>query len=152
MKGMTPTKYGRVAAAIFALEAIFPIAHRLAGARYPGTTYGHTLAIDVGLAVIWIAAAVGGMVQRRSWAFFAMCVGAMASLIHGHMFSVVLSSHGPYGVALPFLVAFVVQMICIVRAAPAFRESVVERAGEEREASWLDRVRAAFAVRPRHQT
>ena len=50
-----------------------------------------------------------------------MCVGAVASYIQGHLFSVVTSSVGPHGVGVPFLIAAVVETYWMVQAVPAFR-------------------------------
>ncbi len=144
---MAPSAYARVAAGLFAAEAIFPIAHRLAGGDYRGFAHVHNVFIDTGLAVIWITAAVACLTRRSGLALVAVCVGGITSFIHGLMFSVATSSVGPYGVGLPFLFAGVAQAYLTVQAIPAFRhasESREER--EERE----ERRDGAPVLAPRH--
>jgi hypothetical protein len=123
---MSPSAYARVASGLFAAEAIFPIAHRFAGADYRGFAHVHNVVVDSGLAIVWITAAVAGLTRRSGLALAAMCIGALLSLVHGLMFSVATSSVGPYGVGLPFLFAAIAQTYLIVQAAPAFRHAPEE--------------------------
>ena len=144
---MKPSRYALAASALFAVQAIFPVVHLLAGGVYPGTTRGLSIAWDLWLAVIWIAAAIAGVVRRSGVALGVMCVGAMASLMHGLQLSVLLSSRGPYGVGLPFLAAAVLALLFSVRAIPAFRR---EREEEPSGHSFGDRLRTAASLKPRH--
>lgn len=124
---MTPSVSARFAAALFAAEAIFPIAHRIAGADYRGFAHVHNVFVDTGLAVIWITAAVACLTRRSGLALVAVCIGGIASFVHGLMFSVANSSVGPYGVGLPFLFAGVAQAYLTVHAIPAFRHAPESR-------------------------
>jgi hypothetical protein len=150
---MTPSSYARAAAVLFAVEAIFPIAHRLAGAEYRGLTHTFTVVVDVGIAIVWIAAAIAGFLQRSSFGLSVMFVGAAVSLIHGFNFSVATSSVGPYGVGIPFVLVAAVQTYLTVLGAPAFRPTAIAEGATEAEPgahTFGDRVRAALAPRARH--
>lgn len=109
-----------MAALLFAVQTLFPIVHRAVGARYMGFTHLYTVAIDIGLALIWGASAIAGLIQRPRHAFFVMLAGTAVTFIHFLMFSVITGAHGPRGASLPWLVAFAVQAYWTVRAAPAF--------------------------------
>jgi hypothetical protein len=122
---MSPSTCARVAAALFAAQAIFAIVHRATGSGYRGLTHGSSVVVDLGLTVIWLAAAVAGLVRRSGLALVMMCVGAMVSLIHGINFSVSTSSHGPYGVGIPFVFAAIAETYLIARAIPALRPVAV---------------------------
>jgi hypothetical protein len=144
---MKPSTFGRIAGLTFAAEAVFPIAHRAAGAWYGGLTHSNTVAVDVGLAVIWIASAVVGLVQPPGRAYFVLLVGTAVTLIHFVLFSVSTGVHGPRGVALPWLVLFPLQAYWVLRAAPAFWNRGEEPAAGAEPAPergrWLP-------LRPRH--
>jgi hypothetical protein len=117
-----PFTFGRLAAATFAAEALFPIIHRAVGARYHGFTHIHDVVVDFGLAAVWLASALAGALGRPPRAFFVMLAGASLSFIHFIMFSISLSNHGPRGASLPWLVLFPIQMYLVVRSAPMFFE------------------------------
>jgi hypothetical protein len=129
-----PATFGRLAAGSFAAEALFPIIHRAVGGRYFGFSHVHDVAVDLGLAVTWIASAVAGFVQRPPNAFFVMLSGTAVTLIHFVMFSVATGDHGPYGVSLPWLALFPLQAYFVVRSAPAFFERAAEPAAEPERA------------------
>jgi hypothetical protein len=129
---MRPARYAYVAGVLFAAEAAFAIVHRLAGGRYPGFTHTHDVVIDLGLAVIWSAAAVACLIHRSWPAFVVAFVGSAVSVIHGVMFSVALTHRGPYGVGIPFLIAATVQFYCAVHDAPAFLEGEQPSTAEPR--------------------
>jgi hypothetical protein len=130
LASMKPETYGRVAGALFAAEAVFPIVHRALGGRYAGYTHGFDVVIDAGLAVVWCASAVAGFVQRPPQTFFVMFTGALVTFVHFVMYSNSTGYHGPYAVSLPWLALFPVQMFCVVRAAPAFFAPRAEPASE----------------------
>ncbi|HEX8793165.1 MAG TPA: hypothetical protein VF765_19610 [Polyangiaceae bacterium] len=117
---MKPATAGRVAAATFAAEMLFPILHQALGGRYTGFTHVHDVTIDTGLAVIWGASAIAGLVQRPDRAFFVMLAGTAVTFIHFVMFSLSTGIRGPYAVSLPFLALFPLQAWLVVRSAPAF--------------------------------
>ncbi len=123
---MSPSTSARVASVLFAAQATFAIVHPATGGEYRGCTHVHNVVVDLGLAAIWLAATFAGLVQRSGLALAVMCVGAMASLIHGINFSVILSSVGPYGVGIPFVLAAMAETYLIVQAAPAFRHVAAE--------------------------
>jgi hypothetical protein len=118
---MSPSTSARIASALFAAEAMFAVVHLLVGGGYRGVVHSFGVLVDCGLAAIWIAATVAGLVQRSGLALATMWVGAAVSLTHGFLFSVATSSVGPYGVGLPFVFAAVAQAYLIAQAAPAFR-------------------------------
>lgn len=117
---MRPVRYAYVAGVLFAAEAAFAIVHRLAGGRYAGFSHIHDVVIDLGLAVIWSAAALACLIHRSWPAFVIAFVGSAVSVIHGVLFSIATTDHGPFGVGIPFLVAAAVQFYCAVHDAPAF--------------------------------
>lgn len=125
---MKPATAGRIAAATFAAEMLFPILHQALHGSYTGFTHVHDVTIDTALAVVWGASAIAGLVQRPDRAFFVMLTGATVTFVHFFMFSVVTGIHGPYGVSLPFLALFPLQMWLVVRAAPAFFAPPEEKA------------------------
>ncbi len=133
-----PSTYALYAAALFALQALFPIVHRLAGGQYHGYTHAFSAVVDVVLAALWIAAAVAGVVRRSGLALAVMCVAAAATHVHGFLLSVSTSSHGPYGVGIPFLVASGLEAFFLAQATPAFRREAAD------EPSALDRLRGAL--------
>jgi hypothetical protein len=127
-----------VAAATFAVEALFPIIHRAVGAGYAGFTHVHDVVVDLLLAMAWLASAVAGLLQRPPRAFFVMLWGTAVTFIHFIMYSVSTGDHGPYGVSLPWLALFPIQAVLVVRSAPAFFERAAETAREtEPTGRWL---------------
>lgn len=129
---MKPATAGRVAAATFAAEMLFPILHQALGGSYTGFSHVHDVTIDTGLAVIWGASAIAGLVQRPDRAFFVMLAGTAVTFVHFVMFSVATGIHGPYGVSLPWLALFPLQAWLVCRSAPAFfaRQPEPEREAE----------------------
>ena len=69
---MKPAVYGRLAALLFAAQAVFPIVHRAVGGEYWGFMHAHNVVIDAGLAFIWSVSAIAGLIQRPPNAFFVM--------------------------------------------------------------------------------
>jgi hypothetical protein len=126
-EAVDPVFYSRVAAGLFAVEAVFPIAHRLAGAEYFGFTHAHNVAVDLGLAVIWLSAALVALLRRPLNGLAALLAGAATSVIHGLLFTIATSHSGPSVVGLPFLGAAVVQFYCTAHAVPAFTEEHARR-------------------------
>lgn len=129
---MKPSTHARIAAAIFAAQACFPILHRATGGRYAGFTFVHDVIVDTGLAAIWLAAVLAGVMHRPPRAWFVLIAGMGLSVIHGIMYSIATSVDGPRGAGIPFLVAAVVEGYFVANAAPAFRS---RRAQREHEAA-----------------
>jgi hypothetical protein len=123
---MSPSTSARIASALFAAEAVFAVVHLLVGGGYRGYVHSFGVIVDCGLAAIWIAATVAGVVQRSGLALATMWVGAAVSIVHGFLFSVQTSSVGPYGVGLPFVFAAGAQAYLIAQATPAFRHAHAE--------------------------
>jgi hypothetical protein len=119
---MQPARYARVAAAIFAAEAVFAVIHLAVGGTYRGSTRAFSVVTDAWIGVLWGASAIAGFVQRPWQGHFVMFFGMLASIWHGVMISVLLSGRGPYGVGITFLAAGAVQAYCLWHAAPAFYE------------------------------
>jgi hypothetical protein len=135
---VTPSNHARAAGALFGAQAIFAIVHLSIGAHYPGCTRALGVVNDVALAVIWGAAAVAGFAQRPASAYFAMLCGVATSVLHGVLYSTVLSSHGPYGVAVPFLAAAALGGYSVANALPVFEAAAREadREGAHRAVHW----------------
>jgi hypothetical protein len=151
---MKPATAGRIAAATFAAEMLFPILHQALHGSYTGFTRVHDVTIDTLLTLMWGASAVAGLVQRPDRAFFVMLAGTAVTFVHFVMFSLSTGIRGPYGVSLPWLVLFPLQAWLVVRSAPAFFAPV----REEAEAEAQERTAPATAgphplwmrLRPRH--
>jgi hypothetical protein len=143
---MRPVTYARIAGLLFVPQLAFAVVHRAAGLAYPRFTHGHDVAVDIGLMVLWGAATLAGLIGRtpegsgrgetigrtpegsgrgetirRPWqGFFALFAGALASIVHGVMFTIAETPAGVHGAGVPFLAAAAVELYCIVHAAPAF--------------------------------
>jgi hypothetical protein len=130
---MSPSGHARAAALLFAAEAVFPIAHRLTGSAYNGFSHAHDVTIDTGLTVIWISAALVGLVRRPSNGPAILLGGAAVSLVHGVMFSIATSDVGPRGAGVPFLLAGALQLFFIAHSFPAFAERPRAARDEARE-------------------
>jgi hypothetical protein len=125
---MQPATYARVAATTFAAQTVFAVVHLATGGTYPGYTHGYSVFSDVLVAIVWGASAVAGLTQRPWQGHFVMLTGMLLSFWHGVMVSVALSDRGPYGVAIPLLLAGGIQAYCIWHQPPAFFEPRPERA------------------------
>lgn len=123
--------YSRIASATFAVEAVFPIAHRLTGARYHGFTHVYDVVIDVGLTTIWLVAAVVALFRRPVAGLAILLAGAATSIIHGLLFTIASTARSPSIVGLPFLGAALVQFFCAALAFPEFIQSHERRHIEE---------------------
>jgi hypothetical protein len=144
---MKPATYAKLAALLFAAQAIFAVVHRLVGGEYRGFTHVHNVVIDILLAVIWTAATVTALMRRPPKAGVLLVLGAIASLMHGLMFNLTSADEGPRGAGIPFLLAAIVESLFIVRAAPAFQVVGRETPEARREEP---RHRHFFPLRPRH--
>jgi hypothetical protein len=129
-----PTTSARIAAGLFLAQALFPVLHRALGGRYWGFTHTHDVVIDTGLALTWGGAAVASILHRGWPGFLLMLAGALASLVHGLMYSLVTGIHGPVGVGIPFLVAAGIEIWCWANASSAFRAPAAEAPREEKKA------------------
>ena len=125
---MKPRHYAEIASLIFAGEATFAIVHRLMGAEYAGYVHGFNVATDVGLAVLWLAAATAAMLHRGSPAFVLVAFAALTSFTHGMIFTIASAR----GLGLPLVVAAVVLVPVLARSLPAWRLDAV--AGARRRA------------------
>ncbi len=148
---MSPIGYARIAAVVFAAQAIFPIVHRLTGSAYLGFTYACSVAIDAVLAVAWITAALVGFLRSPSSGPAFLVAGACVSLMQGFVFSLATCDHGPIGAGVPFFAAGAGQLYLVAHAFPAFAERAERRKTKARETEapphWhLGRV----WLRPRH--
>jgi hypothetical protein len=137
---MRPETHARVAATLFAAEAVFAVVHLAVGGVYAGTTRAYSVVTDAWTAVAWGASAAAGLVQRPWQGHFVMMFGMLTSVWQGVVISVSLSDHGPYGVGIPFLLAGAVQAYCIWHAAPAFFEPRPERAPAVERRPWRERL------------
>jgi hypothetical protein len=135
---VTPSNHARVAGVLFGAQAIFAIAHLGTGAHYPGCTPALGVVTDAALAMIWGTAAVAGFAQHPASAYFAMLCGVATSAVHGVLYSTVLSSHGPYGVGIPFLVAAALGGYFVANALSVFEAAAreAEREGAHHPARW----------------
>jgi hypothetical protein len=135
---VSPSNHSRAAGALFGAQAIFAIVHLSRGAHYPGYTPTFGVVTDAVLAMIWGAAAIVGFAQRPASAYFVMLCGVATSAMHGILYSTVLSSHGPYGVGIPFLVAAALGGYFVVHALSVFETAAgeAEREGDHRAVRW----------------
>ncbi len=144
---MRPKHYARVAAVLFAAEAVFAVVHLALGAHYGHFTRGHNVTIDVLLFLAWSAAAVASLTPKTWPAPAVMMWGAAVSAIHFFNYTIATNDVGPMGVGLPFLAAAGVQFFCIFHAAPPLELTPVvpEPAPEPRRLpAW------ALRLRPTH--
>lgn len=130
---MSPLGHARAAAGLFAVEAIFPVAHRLTGGAYRGFSHAHDVVIDTGLTFVWLTAAVVGFIGRPRNGPAFLLGGAAVSIIHGFMFNLATCDVGPRGAGLPFLLAAALQSYFIAHAFPAFTEEERRARAEARE-------------------
>jgi hypothetical protein len=113
--------YADLAALIFVLQGIFIVLHRIFHGEYHGFSHGYNVATDAGLALLWLGGALACLWRRSSLAWTVAWFAALASLMHGVMFSVT-SARG-YG--LPFMLAFFVVALCLARSLPEWRVRTV---------------------------
>jgi hypothetical protein len=113
-----PKHYARVAAVLFAAEAVFAVVHLALGAHYAHFTRGHNVVIDILLTLTWTTAAVASLTPRTWPAPALMMWGAAVSGIHFFNYTIATNDVGPMGVGIPFLAAAGVQFFCIFHAAP----------------------------------
>jgi hypothetical protein len=103
--------------------------------------------VDTGLAAIWLAATLVGVLHRPPRGWFVLIAGTGLSVIHGIMYSIATSVNGPHGAGIPFLAAAIVEGYFVANAAPAFRSAQAQR---EHEAAMEPRPR--WWPRPRHHS
>jgi hypothetical protein len=113
-----PKHYARLAAVLFAAEAVFAVVHLALGAHYHHFTRGHNVVIDILLALTWSAAAVASLTPQTWPAPAVMMWGAAVSAVNGFMLTLATNDVGPTGVGLPFFALAAVQFFCIFHAAP----------------------------------
>lgn len=86
-----------------------PFSHR--GGRYPGFEHWpHDPVVDTILLVAWSAGALGFLL-RRWWCVYLVAAGTFASLMHALFISLSFAFAG-----LPFLLAAVIEIVCLVKA------------------------------------
>jgi hypothetical protein len=142
---MSPKRYARLAAVLFAAQAVFAVVHLALGAHYPHFTHVQNVVIDILLATVWSVSAVASLTPLTWPAPFLMMCGAAVSVAHGFMYTLATNDYGPMGVGLPFFVLAAVQFFCVFHAAPPLMLTPVvpEPAPEPRR-------RPAWALRLRH--
>ncbi len=133
---MKPTHYGQIAAVIFAAEGAFAVTHLIVGGKYDHFPHLLNVIVDVGLAAIWLAAAVAVTIRHTLAAFLAVVVGGVATHLHGILFSTV--SPGT-GVGVPFLLASCILPVLAVRSAPAWTAAAREAEGRHAPPASLPR-------------
>ena len=136
---MSPKHYARVAAVLFAAQAVFAVVHLALGAHYPHFTHVHNVVIDLLLALAWATAAVASMTPQIWPAPALMLWGAAVSAVNGFMITLATNDYGPMGVGIPFFALAAVQFFCTFHAAPPLTPLVPEPAPEPRRrpAWWL---------------
>jgi hypothetical protein len=115
---MRPRRYAQLAAVIFLAQAMFAVVHRISGGEYGHFIHVQNVLVDLSLAVLWLGGAAGCLVRRSMVAFFAVLLAALASYMHGIMFSVAAPGTG-YGV--PFLVASALLPLLVALSSPAWK-------------------------------
>jgi hypothetical protein len=143
MKSLKPRHYAEIAALIFAAQGAFAIIHRLRGAEYAGYVHDFNVVTDVGLAVLWLAAATAAMLHRGSRAFDLTCFATLTSLVFGTMFSIASAR----GLGLPFMVAAVVLVVALRRSLPAWRLGAGSEARRSAQAPPIPGARLSWTAR-----
>ena len=136
MTRVASSTYSSWAAILFAAQAVFSIAHRIAGGHYFGYTAAASTAIDFVVAVVWLTSACVALLRRPINGPTILLAGAATSAMYGVLFTIASSNRGPGLAGVPFLALGALLFWCTAKAVPAFREQAASLASGEARSPW----------------